>query len=338
MLDFGFALLLLDSIVHSSYSPQMQLKDDDAIAKNKYDVGANVAFIGNSIQYYNDCPRFLVNLGKGSISHQDSFLRGGANLSELWNGSAGGAPHWASMRNGFSGNDDLGSPTVLALFGCDDAEVFADSISEYKEGRCRLQWDFVVLNDHTQGPARSNSWKTMRDVLLDKYLPLISDSGATPIVIETAAYRYPAIHNSEDLGSTREFQKLVREGVQSCVEAMRTELPPSSRPRMAPVGTAFLYVHDNNHELWEGLFDPYDNFHPSPSGTFLQGCVLHWTMFGSPPPLPRAEEDIADLWKDARVMHDIRNGEFGAPLPSLKVAEYLWNVSYVVCTERLNQS
>jgi len=331
----------------------MQLKDDDAIVK-KYGVGAKVAFLGNSIQYYNDCPRFLVNLGRGSISHQDSCLRGGANLSELWNGSAGGAPHFASMRNGFARdamkkkNDgranivvvdtihDLGSPTVQALFGCDDADVFADGISEDKEGRRRLQWDFVVLNDHTQGPARSYSRKAMRDVLLDKYLPLISDSGATPIVIETAAYRYPAIHNSEDLGSTREFQKLVREGVQSYVEAMRTELPPSSRPSMAPVGTAFLYVHDSNHDLWEGLFDPHDNFHPSPSGTFLQGCVLHWTMFGSPPPLPRTEEDIADLWRDARVMHDIRNGEIGAPLPSLNVAEYLWNVSKEICTPTIS--
>jgi hypothetical protein len=320
----------------------MQLKDDDAIVK-KYDAGAKVAFLGNSIQYYNDCPRFLVNLGKGSISHQDSCLRGGANLLELWYGSAGGAPHWASMRIGFSRDaksvdniNDLGSPTVQALFGCDDADVFADGISEDKEGRCRLQWDFVVLNDHTQGPARSNSWKATRDVLLDKYLPLISDSGATPIVIETAAYRYPAIHNSEDLGSTREFQKLVREGVQSYVEVMRTELPPSSRPSMAPVGTAFLYVHDNNHELWEGLFDPYDNFHPSPSGTFLQGCVLHWTMFGSPPPLPRTEEGITDLWRDARVMHDVRNGEIGAPLPSLKGAEYLWNVSKEICTPTIS--
>ena len=62
--------------------------------------------------------------------------------------------------------------------------------------------------------------------------------------------------------------------------------------------------------------------------------MLHWTMLGSPPPLPRTEEDIAGLWKDARVMHDIR--EFGAPLPSLKVAEYLWNVSKEICTPTIS--
>ena len=300
--------------------------------------GVRVAFIGNSIQYYNDCPRFVANLSSLRIAHQDSYLRGGANLAELWDGMAHGAPHWASMRNAFSteemmnaasggagggGSDDhncdVGSPTVQALLGCD---------SHNKD-----RWDYVVVNDHTQGPARPVSQKKHEQILLDKYLPLIIDNGATPIIIETHAYRYPGINNSEDLGSTpHEFTHLVRKGVQSYIHALRTKLPETIQPRMAPVGTAFLHVHDDNYKVWESLFDPYDHFHPSPSGTFLQGCVLHWTMFDSPPPLPRSDEEIRDLWKDARVMHDVKkNGDQGPPLPTMIEAEYLWNVAKIIC-------
>ena len=70
--------------------------------------GVRVAFIGNSIQYYNDCPRFVANLSSHRIIlHQDSYLRGGANLSELWDGMAHGAPHWASMRNAFATEEEM---------------------------------------------------------------------------------------------------------------------------------------------------------------------------------------------------------------------------------------
>ena len=302
-----------------------------------------VAFIGNSIQYYNDCPRFVANLSSHRIiEHQDSYLRGGANLSELWDGMAHGAPHWASMRNAFAteeemmmmnadgggaadgggSNDhncDVGSPTVQALLGCDPNN---------KKDR----WDYVVINDHTQGPAREESRKATQQILLDKYLPLIIDNGATLIIIETAAYRYPGVHGSEDLGSTQDFQQKIRQGVQSYIHALRTKLPETIQPRMAPVGTAFLHVHEDNNKVWESLFDPFDHFHPSPSGTFLQGCVLHWTMFDSPPPLPRSDEEIRDLWKDARVMHDVKkNGDQGPPFPTMIEAEYLWNVAKIIC-------
>ena len=214
-------------------------------------------------------------------------------------------------------------------------------------GRRKGGWDFVVLNDHTQGPARDESRRQSLEVLLEKYLPLIYENKSTPIIIETAAYRYPGINHSEDLGKTpREFQERVREGVLSYVEALRSPgpllLPPGGSgspsivivPRMAPVGTAYLRVHDDDPVAWGALFDPIDHFHPSPSGTFLQGCVLHWTMFGRPPPhLPRTEGGIRDLWRDARVMHDAGDGGIvGPPLPSPTMAEYLWNVAGEVCS------
>jgi len=108
------------------------------------------------------------------------------------------------------------------------------------------------------------------------------------------------------------------------------KLPQSLAPRMAPVGTAYLHVHDEDRALWEELFDPFDNFHPSPIGTFLQGCVLHCVMFGSPPPLPGTEEEIAGLWRNARMMHRVGTGK-DRRLPSVGEAEYLWNVAKELC-------
>mmetsp|Transcript_20586 Transcript_20586/g.44711 ORF Transcript_20586/g.44711 Transcript_20586/m.44711 type:complete len:344 (+) Transcript_20586:3-1034(+) len=293
--------------------------------------GARLAFLGNSILYYNDCPRFLVNLGKGSVEYQDSCLRGGANLSELWDIGNG------MMRHGFAteaakigksedGSDlcDVGSPTVGSLLGC----------TEEKDDEKRERWDFVIFNDHTQGPARLASREATQVTLVENYLPLILENQAKPIIIETAAYRFHEINNSKDLGSTHEFQRRVQEGIQSYLQTLQPKLPQSLQPRMAPVGTAYLHVHDNNHALWEKLFDPYDNFHPSPSGTFLQGCVLHCTLFGSLPPLPKTEEEIAGLWKDARMMHNVKTGENRA-LPSVEEAGYLWNVAKKICDSAL---
>jgi len=302
-------------VLHNCKSTKVMSKPE----KNE----ARVAFVGNSIQYYNDCPRFLVNLGKGSVQHQDSCLRGGTNLSELWDLGNGMMRHGFATENAKTGQRsddagcdlyDVGAPTVEALLGCKDNE------------KRTTRWDFVVFNDHTQGPARPASRKATRDTLLQRYLPLLLENRATPIIVETAAYRFPEINNSKDLGSTREFQQSVREGVQSYLHALRPKLPDSNRPRMAPVGTAYLFVHDDNRVLWRKLFDPYDHFHPSPSGTFLQGCVLHCTIFGVPPPLPGTDEEIAYLWNDARVMHGTKQGE-KIPLPSVKDAEYLWNVA-----------
>jgi hypothetical protein len=312
--------------------------------------GARVAFLGNSIQYYNDTPRFLANLGRGSISHQDSCYRGGASLLSLWEDGNGmkrkfATPNAETSRTTVDGKEvvvyDVGAPTVRSLLSGRDV----DDDTTISGGPCGGGeggggWDYVVMNDYTQGPARIAGRMAAVEVLREKYLPLIVENRAIPIIVETYAYRYPGIHDSSDLGSTREFQTRVHDGVTSYLEALRSDWGGADTdaitPRMAPVGTAFMRVHDEDREMWEGLFDPFDHFHPSPSGTFLQGCVLHWTMFGSPPPLPPTDDDIADLWRDARVMHDVMDGPIGPPLPNIKAAEYLWNVAREVCSPGLS--
>jgi hypothetical protein len=246
--------------------------------------GARVAFVGNSIQYFNDTPRFLTRLSRHAhslladkpfnafIEHQDSCFRGGTNLVELWQRGNGMLKHGYASEAAITGIDEDGNSVY---------DVGALTV----EDLLQHEWDFIVFNDHTQGPARKNTRDATIDVLVNKYIPLIAKSKAVPIIIETAAYRYEGINNSQDLGTTIEFQKKVRDGILCYIDVLDSELP-SVRPKIAPVGAAFLHVQKENVGLWEQLFDSFDNFHPSPKGTFLQGCVLFYTMFGSSPPLP----------------------------------------------------
>jgi len=218
---------------------------------------ARVAFLGNSILYFNDCPRMFVNLaGDETVQHQNSCLRGGTNLSQLWergNGMMFGGFRSDAAKDGTNeyGSDlyDVGAATVKQL-------LQPAALGE------PWYYDYVVLNDHTQGPAREATRKSTQAVLMEKYLPLIRQNKAIPIFIETAAYKYPNLMNSEDLGSTSEFQQKVKEGVELYAQVLQAKLPSSCKPRIAPVGTAFLQVHNNNKSLWEDLFDSRDHFHP----------------------------------------------------------------------------
>ncbi|KAL7494236.1 hypothetical protein ACHAWT_008490 [Skeletonema menzelii] len=267
--------------------------------------GINVAFLGNSILYFNDTPRFLFNLSNHKIRHQNSCLRGGTTLTELYTLGNGMKRHGFATDNALmeNGEHDVGSPTVQDLLQSKD----------------NSKWDVVVMNEHTQGPARQSTREEFHSTLLQQYMPLISTNNptATVIFVETAAYRLQGINNSDDLGTTQQFQQSVREGIQSYIQLLHHDNYTSISARMAPVGTAFLHVYNDNHELWTKLFDPWDNFHPSPTGTFLQGCVLHCTIFGIPPTVPRTNEEIAALWKDARMMHPKKKGSDGVALPSV---------------------
>ena len=284
-----------------------------------------IAFIGNSIQYFNDTPRFLARLSRqvGSITtiHQDSCYRGGVNLVELWEQGNGMMKHGFASEAAVSGTDENGN------------NVYDVGASTVEELMARKEWDFLIINDHTQGPARSETCHATVDILIKRYAPLIAKSGAVPIIIETSAYRLEGINNSRDLGTTQQFQHKVREGVIKYLEALKLELPTSNAPRIAPVGAAYLYVHENNFELWEQLFDSYDNFHPSPKGTFLQGCVLFYTMFSSLPPIPTTSEAMEDLWIDARMMNNAKSkeGYEVMPFPTLEEADFFCQVAELVC-------
>ena len=314
----------------------MEASTSSSLAAKKR--GARVAFVGNSIQYFNDMPRFLTRLSRQAhsqtvvndepygafIGTQDSCFRGGVNLVELWREGNG------MLKYGFA--------SEAALIGCnsDGSNTYDVGAPTVKDLLTRQDWDFVVLNDHTQGPARKDTRDATVDVLTKEYARILSKSRAVPIIIETASYRLEGINNSHDLGTTEEFQLKVREGVQSYLDAMSWAAPTSSLPRIAPVGTAYLHVRENSFQLWEQLFDSFDNFHPSPKGTFLQSCVIFYTMFSCPPPLPLTVKEMADLWKDARMMNSANRtkGYEVMPLPTVEEANYLCSVAEYICERK----
>ncbi|EJK64838.1 hypothetical protein THAOC_14386 [Thalassiosira oceanica] len=286
--------------------------------------GVRVAFLGNSILYFNDCPRMFKNLAAAGqrVKHQDSCLRGGTNLAQLWEQGNGMRAHGFKTDAAKTGEKDDN--------GVDHYDIGMPTVGQLLRPVARDEtWDFVVINDHTQGPCRNESRRMTQEILVEKYLPLIRQNNAVPIIIETAAYRYEKIVNSEDLGTTHQFQRLVMDGVNSYVSALEAA-SSACKPRVAPVGSAYLLLHDKEFSLWEDLFDSRDFFHPSPIGTFLQACVLHCTMFGCPPAIPRTEDEITSLWRDARVMHTYK-GEDPRRLPTVEEAEVLVSTAARVC-------
>lgn len=220
-----------------------------------------VGFLGNSIQYFNDSPRLLEQMLQRHFEHvhQDSCLRGGATLTSLWREGNG-------MQNKFTRLDP-------------DSDVGAASVQDMLQSH---QWDFVILNDYTQGPARKNSRHESAASLKELYSPLLTKCNATPVFLQTAAYRKPT-KGSDDLGTVQEFTQSLQEGYDTYAQVLSELLPESQKPVVAPVGQAFLEVYNRDRNLWRKLFY-VDDHHPSPHGTWLQVCVLYCVLVGEAPP------------------------------------------------------
>ena len=124
--------------------------------------------------------------------------------------------------------------------------------------------------------------------------------------IITPAYR-KQVNNSTDLGSPETFTMKTQEGCEAYASVLDELLPDTQKCRIAPVGLAYLKIREENPEMWERLFH-VDDFHRSPHGIFLQGRVLHWTLFGCGPAFLGGGNEgdnavtIDQLWRDARLV------------------------------------
>lgn len=257
-----------------------------------------VAFVGNSILYFNDAPRIVEKMlsewwyasreGGGVV--QDSCLRGGATLASLWNRGNGMGEKFATpqaaMRNsdgkegGSTSFYDVGSPTVEKLLASS-------------------RWDYVVMNDHTQSPVRAESKRETKVALRDHYVPLLDECGATPILIQTAAYRVEGARHTEDLGTFEQFSNRLQVGYREYCQYVKSLVEPTSnvaKCRVAPFGQAVRHVRKTNRELWEKLYHT-DDFHPSSYGTWLLACVLYVSIAEeAPPPLPPSPDFDVSTW------------------------------------------
>lgn len=185
-------------------------------------------------------------------------------------------------------------------------------------------WDYILLNDNTRSPARNESRQQMLSVLQEKYLPWFVESGATPIFLATYGYWTP-YRDMGGLGSVADFTALTMAGYQEYVDLLAPQLAATQQPRIAPVGLAFLMVYEENRALWQRLFH-VDQIHCGPLGTYLQGLIVHYTIFGVLPPNKVAlRGDMSVLWLKARRFQPAEHHR--DPFPTQAEAAYLYQVA-----------
>jgi len=199
-------------------------------------------------------------------------------------------------------------------------------------------WDFIIINDNTRNPARAVTRAQVLSMLKRFYVPWLLETGSTPVFLWTHAYstEYSCkvqyldttyLRNMTGLGleDIANFTSLTRVGYQTYVDLLTSYLPSTQVPRSAPVWLAFLVVHEENHKLWKTLFH-CDNLHASPSGSFLQGCIIYYTLFGTMPNKNIVLRlNMALLWKRARMMQHA--WEPPNQFPDLATATYLYRVA-----------
>ena len=190
------------------------------------------------------------------------------------------------------------------------------------------KFDYIVMNDNTRSPARYESRQSSLSVLKETYIPWMIETGVTPVLMFTYAYWSP-YRDMGGLGGIPEFASLTYEGYKQYATLMEESLPASQKPRIAPVGMAFLMVWEEKFELWERLFH-IDQVHCSPLGTFLEGLVVHHTLFGVMPEHKVAVRgDMFTLWLRAR---RFQPGEHRrTPFPTEEEAAYLFDVAVRIC-------
>lgn len=335
----------------------------------------HVAFIGNSMQYYNDFPRFMEALSNNHIT-QDCCLHGDASLDTILTWGSGVYQIWhtgvARMDTYENSNRkilyDMGACTVEQLLfgydgdlaaridegggGGDDDDDGAnnadkqinDDFYTYNDGKnpclndASYYWyrqelyeangppkfDFAVINDRTRDPARWETRNASLQVLEETYIPWFLETGLTPVFLVTYGYDTP-YRDMSGLVDVPTFTSLTYDGYKEYADLVAEALPESQKPRLAPVALAFLLVYEENYDLWQKLFH-IDQIHASPHGTFLQGCVVHHTIFGRLPSRQVAlRNDMSALWDNARRMQPRKHRRL--PMPTREEAEYLYHIA-----------
>jgi hypothetical protein len=153
---------------------------DDRVPPDTDYYKINVAFVGNSMMYVNDLPRFMQEITGNSsqgeyLLHQNSCLHGATNFKTILEKGNGMLEKW-NTDNAYIGNGlyDFGMCTVRQLLlGNDDNLVspwksngiytndgmnpcfHSRAYFDYLNDTAEIpKWDFCVLNDQTTFPAK----------------------------------------------------------------------------------------------------------------------------------------------------------------------------------------
>jgi len=188
-------------------------------------------------------------------------------------------------------------------------------------------WDVVMLNDNTLNPAFFSTRARSMAFLEQFWVPLLHQTGATPVFLLTQAYTVEstASRNMTGVEDVANFTSLTYAGLKEYVKILEPHLPESQQPRIAPVGLGYLTVYEEDPELWPHLFH-MDHIHASPLGSFLQACIVHHTLFGEMPDKEFVvRHHMSGLWKSARMMQHA--WEPANPFPTRQQADYLYRVA-----------
>ena len=364
----------------------------------------SVAFVGNSMFYFNDFPRFFQVLSSRGNKRviQNSCLHGGASIPSLLLEGNAMFPQFetpqavltntnTSITSSSDSSDttihsiiyDYGACTVEQLLtgtdprlddpgyavtvtGPEDKNSTHQNRNPCREDAAYLAyakdyffhfvqqqqhnhptftktWDYVMINDNTRNPARASTRARSLQFLERFYLPWLIQTGATPVFLWTHAYAVNSTptRNMAGLEDVANFTSLTGVGVRAYAQLLESALSNNHQtPRIAPVGLAFLLVHEEDPDLWSTLFHAADHIHASPAGTFLQGCIVYHTLFGTMPPPLLIIEHSSDhnnthtnttsmalqlLWKTARMMQHA--WEPANPRMDVSTAAYLYRVA-----------
>lgn len=253
-----------------------------------------VAFCGNSMLYYNDCPRLVEilltqmynNLTTTTVAQQqttrlqDSCLRGGANLASLWDEGNGMQTKFGINHKGLAravddhgsgddddnddnnNDDDIGAPTVASLF---QNPPFFDTSNNQNTHNSR-GWNYILLQDLEVYSTKSadDGRPVSLQALREHYLPSIQKlsqqqppvSPPTVLLLETFAYQSPRLRETIGLGGMEEFTDALVLGYQEYANLVHDF---GLDYRIIPMATAVeqlsTITNDNNDDNLTDLWD-----------------------------------------------------------------------------------
>lgn len=197
------------------------------------------------------------------------------------------------------------------------------------------KWDYILLNDNSRSPCCSEQRATSLELLKDVYVPWFRETKAIPIFMVTYSY-WSSRRDMSGLTDIPTFLSLTYEGYKEYAETVAKALPDSQKPRLAPVGLAFLLIWEENPSMWNTLIH-MDEIHLTPSGTYLEGLIVYATIYGHlPDPKIVLNGDVANLFSNARRMTPSEHIQ--EAYPTLDIARYLYHTASRILSGELPRS
>jgi lysophospholipase L1-like esterase len=193
-----------------------------------------VAFLGNSITFVNDLPRFMQALSQQTIS-QDSCLHGSLNFASILTKGNGMYNKWQTVNSkitnvaatsiSMDGSTESNSAPLYDFGACTFTQLllgYDESLTEYnangyytndgmnpcfqdvnylnylnQKQLSDVAWDYVIFNDQTVQPAVPRRRRRSLRALKRVYAALLKQTSAVPVFLSTYGYD-KSLYDDED--------------------------------------------------------------------------------------------------------------------------------------------